>query len=165
MDNQTEPKGKRGKTATTKPPRVKKAPAVDRQLKIQMALYEIADAASAVTDMQSFYRKLHEIVGKLMHAKSFYVTLYDSVTGMLSSPYFADEAGDEPPPPTRIDAANKSLRANVLLKGKTLHVSRREIEEGKTYGTFRPMERLQKIGLVCRSNGWTGDWLADSTKL
>ena len=55
-------------------------------MKIQKALYEIADAASAVSDMQSFYRKLHEIVGKLMQAKSFYITLYDSATGMLSSP-------------------------------------------------------------------------------
>ena len=33
-----------------------------RQLKIQKALYEIADAASASRDMQSFYKKLHKIL-------------------------------------------------------------------------------------------------------
>jgi hypothetical protein len=93
MVNQTEPKGKRGKTATTKLAGATKAPAVDRQLKIQKALYEIADAASAVTDLQEFYGVLHKIVGKLMYAKNFYVTLYDPTTQMISSPYFADAAG------------------------------------------------------------------------
>lgn len=106
---------------------------------IQKALYEIADAASAVTDMQSFYQRLHKIVGELMYAKSFYVTLYDEATGLLSSPYFADESGDEPPPPTKIDKTNKSLRAQVLLQGKTLHVSGTEIEEGRLLGKFEPM--------------------------
>ena len=33
-----------------------------RQLKIQKALYAIADAASALKDMQSFYKQLHKIV-------------------------------------------------------------------------------------------------------
>ena len=138
MINKTEPKRKRGKTETIKPARAKKARAVDRQLKIQKALYEIADAASAVTAMQSFYRKLHEIVGKLMFARSFYVTLYDAATGMLSSPYFADEKGDEPPFPAKIDETNKSLRAHVLLQGKTLHLSGTEIEEGRLRGRFEP---------------------------
>ena len=77
MVDQTEPKGKKGRTVTTEAARGKKSPAINHQLKIQKALYEIADAASAVSDMQSFYRKLHEIVGKLMQAKSFYITLYD----------------------------------------------------------------------------------------
>ena len=112
---------------------------VERQIKIQRALYEIADAASAVTDMQEFYKKLHKIVGRLMHAQSFFVTLYDAVTGILSSPYFADESGDAAPPPTRIDSTNKSLRAYVLLRGKTLHLSGTEIEAGRLRGRFKPM--------------------------
>jgi hypothetical protein len=43
-------------------------PDIKRPLKIQKALYEIADAASAVRDMHSFYKKLHKIVGKMMYA-------------------------------------------------------------------------------------------------
>jgi len=124
---------------------------------IQAALYQIADAASAVTDMGEFYAALHRIVGKLMYAKSFYVTLYDTATGMLSSPYFADEAGDLPPPPTKIDSTNKSLRAYVLLKGKTLHVSAAEIEAGKSRGTFEPMGTPAEdwIGVPLKMNGQT----------
>ena len=64
---------------------------VKRQLKIQKALYEIADAASAVRDMQSFYKKLHKIVGRLMYAENFFIALYDDTSGLLSYPYFVDE--------------------------------------------------------------------------
>lgn len=125
--------------------------------KIHAALYQIADAASAVTDMQEFYAALHLIVGELMYAKSFYVTLYDSTTGLLSSPYFSDEAGDTPPPPTKIDSTNKSLRAYVLLKGKTLHVSAAKIEEEKRRGTFEPMGTPAEdwIGVPLKMNGQT----------
>lgn len=139
MVNRTRPKNRMQKKTAENPARGGKTLAVDRQTIIQMALYEIAAAASAVTDMREFYRKLHEIVGKLMHAKSFYVTLYDETTGILNSPYFADESGDEPPPPTKIDETNKSLRAHVLLGGKTLHLSGIEIEEGRRQGKFKPM--------------------------
>jgi GAF domain-containing protein len=132
-----------------------KALAAERQLQVQRALYEIADTASAVTNMQSFYRKLHEIVGKLMDAKSFYVTLYDPVTCILTSPYFADESGDQPPPPTRIDETNRSLRAHVLLKGRTLHLSGMEIEAGRLQGRFTPMGTPAEdwIGVPLKTDG------------
>jgi len=42
---------------------------------------------------------------------------------MMSAPYFADEASDTPPPPSRLEEFSKSLRAHVLRTGKTLHVS------------------------------------------
>jgi hypothetical protein len=114
MVNKTEPKRKRGKKAIAKPARGKKALAVDRQIKIQKALYQIATPASAVTDMQEFYTAMHRIVGKLMYARNFYVTLYDPDTQMASAPYFVDEVGDVLPPPARLDRSNKSLRAYVL---------------------------------------------------
>jgi GAF domain-containing protein len=139
MVNKTEPKGKIGKRLAVKHMRGEKTFTANRQIKIQKALYEIADAASAVTDMQKFYAGLHRIVGKLMYAKNFYVTLYDPTTQMLSSPYFADEAGDVLPAPAKLDRSNRSLRGIVLLTGKTLHVSAEEIEEGQRRGKFTPM--------------------------
>jgi len=89
--------------------------------------------------MQEFYAALHQIVGKLMYAESFYVTTYDPVTQTMSAPYFADEAGDAPPPPSKLEEYSRSLRAHVLRTGKTLHVSAEEIEEGKLRGEFEPM--------------------------
>ena len=135
--------------------RAEKARAAERQLQTRQALYEIADAAGAVTDMQSFYKKLHEIVGRLMHAKSFYVTLYDPITHILTSPYFADARGGQPPPPTKIDETNRSLRDHVLLEGMTLHLSAAEIEEGTKQDRFRPMGTPAEdwVGVPLRMDG------------
>ena len=110
-----------------------------KEVNLQKALYKIADAASAMMDLQEFYALMHRTIGNLMYARSFYVTLYDPITRVISSVYFADEAGDSPPPPTRIESTNKSLRGRVLLKGKTLHLSKEEIEAGRRLGKYTPM--------------------------
>jgi PAS domain S-box-containing protein len=73
-----------------------------RAEKIQKALYEIAEAASAVHDMQSFYKKLHKIVGKLMYAENFFIALHDKQSDLITWPYYVDTADVEPVPSTRL---------------------------------------------------------------
>jgi len=125
--------------------------------KIQSALYQIADAASAMTDMQEFYATLHRIVRELIYAENFYVTLYDPVTQMINAPYFADEAGDTLPPPSKLEEFSKSLRAYVLNTGRTLHLSAEDIEEGRSRGEFTPMGTLAEdwIGVPLKVGGQT----------
>jgi len=95
-------------------------PAADlkRQIKIQKALYEIADAASAVRDMQSFYKKMHEIVGELMYAGNFYIATYDEQSGLLSFPYFVDEV--EPARPTQPLADYHGMTSWVIRTGNMI---------------------------------------------
>jgi hypothetical protein len=57
----------------------------ERTLKVQSALYEITDAASAVQDMGAFYAELHRVVGGLMYAKNFFIALYDETTGLIEA--------------------------------------------------------------------------------
>jgi signal transduction histidine kinase/CheY-like chemotaxis protein/uncharacterized membrane-anchored protein YhcB (DUF1043 family) len=64
---------------------------LSRTNKIQSALYRIADAASASSDMQEFYRQVHEIIKDLMYAGNLFIALHDEQTGILSFPYFVDE--------------------------------------------------------------------------
>jgi phosphoserine phosphatase RsbU/P len=97
----------------------RKAPAMDRQIKIQKALYEIADAASAVTDMQSFYAKLHRIVGRLMYARNFFIALYDEQSDLITWPYYVDTVDVEHPPPTHL-ADHRGATGWILRHGKTL---------------------------------------------
>src|SRR5512140_581989 len=66
-----------------------------RSEKVQTALYEIADAASAVTDMRAFYAKLHEIIGRLMYARNFFIATLDAETGVLAWPYHVDEVDSD----------------------------------------------------------------------
>jgi GAF domain-containing protein len=88
----------------------------DRQMKIQKALYQIADAASAVTDMQSFYSRLHQIVGGLMYAGNFFIALYDEQSGLISWPYFVDEV--ELPRPPQPLADFHGITSWVIHTGK-----------------------------------------------
>ena len=89
-----------------------------RQVKILNALYEIADAASAVRDMQSFYKKLHKIVGKLMYAENFFIALHDKQTDLITWPYYVD-TGDEQPAPTKLQD-HLGATGWVLRHGETV---------------------------------------------
>jgi len=119
MVNTTRPKRLSGEKTTEKPTRASNAPTLDRQLKIQKALYEIADAASAVTDMQSFYQKLHKIVGKLMYARNFFIALYDKQSDLITWPYYVDTVDKQPLPPMRLSDQHGAT-GWILRNGKTL---------------------------------------------
>jgi GAF domain-containing protein/CheY-like chemotaxis protein len=90
-----------------------------RQLKIQKALYEIADAASAVRDLGSFYKKLHKIVGKLMYAENFFIALYDERTDLIRWDYYVDTVDQEHPAPESLKNFHGAT-GWVLRHGKTL---------------------------------------------
>jgi PAS domain S-box-containing protein len=109
---------------------------VKRQLKIQKALYEIADAASAVRNMQSFYKKLHKIVGKLMYAENFFIALYDPQSDLISWPYHADVK----------DTDNVSWSPEPLsqFKGGTAYI----IKNGKSFWMTRDYDRMLKSGEI-----------------
>ncbi|NOH04917.1 MAG: GAF domain-containing protein [Chloroflexi bacterium] len=122
-----------------------------RQLKIQKALYEIADAASAAKDMGAFYRKLHKIVGKLMYAENIIIQLFDEKTQTVTYPYVEDSTGELKPvlKPIPVEKIRKGLAMWVLQNGKTLHA-----DQKKTAALLKS-KVIQPIG----SNRWGGDWL------
>jgi GAF domain-containing protein/CheY-like chemotaxis protein len=111
---------------------------IKQQLKIQRALFEIADAASAVRDMQSFYKKLHKVVGKLMYAENFFIAIYDEPSGMISWPYYADSMDDQIPQPRVIDDSPviKSGTVYVIRHGEPVFSTRQFAEGLIEQGTF-----------------------------
>jgi signal transduction histidine kinase/DNA-binding response OmpR family regulator/uncharacterized protein YigA (DUF484 family) len=127
----------------------------ERQLKIQKALYEIADAASAVKDLQSFYKILHKIIGKLMYAKNFFIATYDDQRGLLSFPYFVDEKDKAPIPQPLTNFRGMTgwiIRSGKMLKhgGSQYYelVTKKEIELVGTLGG-------DGIGVPLKSNNKT----------
>jgi signal transduction histidine kinase/CheY-like chemotaxis protein len=63
-----------------------------RAERVQQATYRIAEATLASDHLKDLLAEVHRIVGELMPASSFYVALYDEPTGIISFPYFVDEA-------------------------------------------------------------------------
>src|SRR5438045_4620817 len=70
-----------------------------RSEQVQRSLYRIADAASAATDMQAFYRTIHAIVGGLVYAENLYIALYDAERQRMNYPYFVDTFDEDIPDP------------------------------------------------------------------
>src|SRR5256885_9471566 len=85
---------------------------------VQEAVYRISHTAHTADNLQELLRAIHEIVGELMPAKNFYVSLYDAEKDRLEFPYFVDEydtARDIPPRKLR-----KGLTEYVLRTGQPL---------------------------------------------
>src|SRR5881296_1466669 len=85
---------------------------------VQEAVYRISHTAHTADNLQQLLRAIHQIVGELMPAKNFYVSLYNEKDDRLEFPYFVDEydtARDIPPRKLR-----KGLTEYVLRTGHSL---------------------------------------------
>ena len=69
-----------------------------RTEELNAALYAIAARSQAAEDLQQFFAAIHDIVGRLMNARNFYIALYDPQSQMLSFPYFVDQEDPAPAP-------------------------------------------------------------------
>jgi PAS domain S-box-containing protein len=112
---------------------------------IQEAVYRISHTAHTAENLLELLRAIHEIVGELMPAKNFYVSLHNSDKGQLEFPYFVDE----------IDLTCE-VRPRELRKGLTEYVLR----------TGRPLlatpevyEQLVEAGEVELIGAPSIDWL------
>jgi signal transduction histidine kinase/DNA-binding response OmpR family regulator len=70
-----------------------------RATAVQDALYRIAAAASAASDLSDFYTQIHAIVGELMDARNFYIALYDADRDAIRFPYYVDAVDQDIPDP------------------------------------------------------------------
>jgi two-component system, cell cycle sensor histidine kinase and response regulator CckA len=69
-----------------------------RAEQLNAALYAIAARSQSAEDLQQFFAAIHNIVGQLMNARNFYISLYDPQSQLLSFPYFVDEEDPTPAP-------------------------------------------------------------------
>src|SRR5258705_2508906 len=58
---------------------------------VQEAVYRISHTAHTADNLQELLHAIHEIVGELMPAKNFYVSLYDAEKDRIEFPYLVDE--------------------------------------------------------------------------
>ncbi|WP_052285203.1 bifunctional diguanylate cyclase/phosphodiesterase [Kluyvera genomosp. 1] len=73
-----------------------------RSESLQSALYSISEAAHTAEDLLKLFQRIHEIVGTLLPADNFSVTLYDDETAQMRFAYHVDEFLETPAPFTLI---------------------------------------------------------------
>jgi diguanylate cyclase (GGDEF)-like protein len=83
----------------------------ERAERLQAALFQIAQLATADIDEDQFYRSVHKVVGTLLNARNFFIALLSDDGLQLEFPYF-------------IDGPNRSQPARALGRGLSEYVLR-----------------------------------------
>ncbi len=87
-----------------------------RAEELNAALYAIAARSQSAEDLQQFFAAIHNILGQLMNARNFYISLYDPQSQLLSFPYFVDDEDGTPTP----KPLGRGLTEYVLRSGEPL---------------------------------------------
>ncbi len=83
---------------------------------LQSVVYRIAQAADVSPTLDQLFKAVHGIIGEVMSANNFYISLYDPITDLISFPYFVDEVDTAGPP----RHPEKGMTEYVLRTGKPL---------------------------------------------
>jgi PAS domain S-box-containing protein len=122
-----------------------------RAEELNAALYNIAARSQSAEDLQQFFAAIHNIVGQLMNARNFYISLYDPQSQLLSFPYFVDEQDPTPTP----KPLGRGLTEYVLRSGEPLLA---------TPAVFEDLVRRGEVELIGASSlDWLGVPLKSGT--
>jgi PAS domain S-box-containing protein len=116
---------------------------------LSSALYRVAEKSSSAHDLQQFFAAVHGIVDELMHARSFYIAIYDPATELLSFPYFVDEQ-DSAPTPKKLA---KGLTDYLIRTGEPL------------LATPEVLQAMEDRGEVARNGSRSLDWMGVPLKV
>jgi PAS domain S-box-containing protein/putative nucleotidyltransferase with HDIG domain len=83
---------------------------------VRLATYRISEAANSAQNLKEFYGLIHTIIGELMHARNFYIALYDAAAKAFNHVYHVDEFEA----PWLPNQPGKGLTAYVFRTGKPL---------------------------------------------
>ncbi len=105
---------------------------LEKAQRLQHALYAIADLASSDLEMSEMLSNIHEIVGELMYAENFYITLLDEQERQMRFIYFADSVDTVPIPSDKTFALSEmtnSLTLALIRHGKPLRGPSERVRE------------------------------------
>ncbi|HEY2347133.1 MAG TPA: sensor domain-containing diguanylate cyclase [Xanthomonadaceae bacterium] len=122
-----------------------------RAERLQRSLFAISDCASSDRDADDVLLELHQIVGRLMYAKNFYIVRYDAEPETMQFVYFADSLDLNRRDPNEVIPASSlsnSLTLAMLRQGLPLH------GPGNALREQLKLPRDDRIGP--RSEDWLG---------
>lgn len=116
------------------------------------AIYKISEEVHRVENLDELFKSIHQIIGKLMHAKNFYIALYDETSNLIRFPYFIDEYDEY----KGFKKLEKGLTEYVLKTGEALLA---------TPEKFRELVNSGEVTLIGKDSvDWLGVPLKKSNK-
>ena len=116
---------------------------------LSSALYRVAEKSSSAQDLYQFFAAVHGIVDELMHARNFYIAIYDPGTEIISFPYFVDEQ-DTAPQSKKI---GRGLTDYLIRTGEPL------------LATPEVLQEMEDRGEVERNGSRSLDWMGVPLKV
>ena len=116
---------------------------------LSSALYRVAEKSSSAHDLHQFFAAVHSIVGELMHARNFYIALYDPASDLLTFPYFVDEQ-DSAPTSKKL---GRGLTDFLIRSGEPL------------LATPEVLQGMEDRGEVARNGSRSLDWMGVPLKV
>jgi len=104
--------------------------AMRKSTEIQVVLRKIAETAVTTESMHELYAMIHRLIGKVMPAENFYITLLDEANNQIVDGYSADTKGL--PPKRR--PIGKGLTEYALRQRRTVHLTPAELERLRECG-------------------------------
>lgn len=94
----------------------------------QSLYYSIANWTIKTQDLDEFYERVHEELGKVIDAKNFFIALYDPTKSYMYFPYYVDEYFKENVRFTKRKIGN-GLTEYAIRANKSLFLYEKDIEE------------------------------------
>ena len=115
---------------------------------IQTSMYEIATAAHTIKDSTNLYKKIHEIIERLMYAGNMYIALYNKHEGTLKFEYYIDNMDDDFIAGTELKLSNKSVTAYCIKRKKPVLLNKKDML------SLTKKKIINPVGLI--SETWLG---------
>ena len=112
-------------------------------LEVQSVLFEITSASHTTEKLIDLYKKIQDIVGKIIDTRNFFIALYDKNTDTISLPYFIDEMDSFSNIP-----AGRTLTAYVIKNNASLLLTENDILKMAKDGD------IDLVGTLCKK--WLG---------
>jgi signal transduction histidine kinase len=121
---------------------------------VQSVVLDISRRSSRRQDLRTFFQAVHEAIGSLMYARSFYIALHDAQAKGIRFVYRVDEQDEVPDPQTLfpLPPSDESPTAWVIRRGEPLSVTIEQIaarhEQGVRWGAGSPAEHWLGMPLI-----------------
>ncbi len=113
-----------------------------RAEKIQLVLYNIANAVNKTEDLNELFKSIQNQLGTIIDTTNFYIALYNKENDTLLLPYFVDEKHK-----FRIVPAGKTLTVYIIKNDKPLLATEESIKKLTRAGEVKMFGKIPKVWL------------------